>query len=52
MLTRAGATFSTLTLGRYSKLFVDYDKTPLALSAQRSGYQVVEVSGMREGTRD
>ena len=52
MLTRAGAIFSTLTLGRYSKLFVDYEKTPLALSAQRSGAQVVEVSGMSEGTRD
>lgn len=52
MLARAGAIFSTLTLGRYSKLFVDYEKTPLALSAQRSGAQVVEVSGMSEGTRD
>jgi uncharacterized protein YhaN len=52
MLRRAGAIFSTLTLGRYSKLFVDYEKTPLALSAQRVGGQVVEVSGMSEGTRD
>jgi chromosome segregation protein len=51
MLARAGAIFSTLTLRRYSRLFVDYDKTPVALSAQRDG-GVVEVSGMSEGTRD
>ena len=52
MLARAGAIFSTLTLGRYSKLFVDYDKTPLSLSALRTDGRQVEVSGMSEGTRD
>ena len=52
MLARAGAIFSTLTLGRHSKLFVDYDKTPLSLSALRTDGRQVEVSGMSEGTRD
>ena len=52
MLLRAGAIFSTLTLGRYSKLFVDYQKTPLSLSALRNDGRQVEVSGMSEGTRD
>ena len=52
MLLRAGAIFSTLTLGRYSKLFVDYQKTPLSLSALRTDGRQVEVSGMSEGTRD
>lgn len=52
MLARAGAIFATLTLGQYSKLFVDYEKTPLSLSALRTNTQVVEVSGLSEGTRD
>jgi uncharacterized protein YhaN len=52
MLARAGAIFSTLTLGRYSRLFVDYEKTPLSLSALGSDGRQVEVSGMSEGTRD
>lgn len=52
MLARAGAIFSTLTLGRYSKLFVDYEKTPLSLSALRTDGRQVEVSGMSVGTRD
>lgn len=52
MLARAGAVFATLTLGRYSKLFVDYDKSPLSLSALRTDGRQVEVSGMSEGTRD
>ena len=52
MLARAGAIFSTLTLGRYTKLFVDYEKTPLSLSALRTDGRQVEVSGMSEGTRD
>ena len=52
MLARAGAIFSKLTLGRYSKLFVDYEKTPLSLSALRADGRHVEVSGMSEGTRD
>jgi uncharacterized protein YhaN len=52
MLARAGAIFSTLTLGRYSKLFVDYEKTPLSLSALRTDGRQVEVFGLSEGTRD
>ena len=52
MLARAGAIFSTLTLGRYSKLLVDYEKTPFSLSALRTDGRQVEVSGMSEGTRD
>lgn len=52
MLARAGAIFSTLTLGRYVKLFVDYEKTPLSLSALRTDGRQVEVAGMSEGTRD
>lgn len=52
MLTRAGAIFSTLTLNRYTKLFVDYDRAPPSLSALRTDGKVVEVPGMSEGTRD
>lgn len=52
MLSRAGAIFAKLTLGRYSKLFVDYEKTPLSLSALRVDGRDVEVAGMSEGTRD
>ncbi len=52
MLAHAGAIFSKLTMGRYSKLFVDYEKTPLSLSALRADGRHVEVSGMSEGTRD
>ncbi len=52
MLARAGSIFATLTLGQYSKLFVDYDKTTLSLSALRANGPVVEVAGLSEGTRD
>ena len=52
MLSRAGVIFSGLTLGRFKKLLVDYDKEPLTLAAQRHTGEVVEVSGMSEGTRD
>lgn len=52
MLARAGAIFAKLTLGRYGKLFVDYEKTPLSLSALRVDGRQVEVAGMSEGTRD
>lgn len=52
MLTHAGAIFSALTLGRYAKLFVDFDNTPYRLSAVRTDGKVVEVPGMSEGTRD
>lgn len=52
MLTRAGAIFASVTLGQYSKLFVDYDKTPVSLSALHKSGRQVEVSGLSEGTRD
>ena len=52
MLARAGAIFAGLTLGQYNKLFVDYAKTPLSLSARRANGNVVDVSGLSEGTRD
>lgn len=52
MLARAGAIFCALTLGRYIKLFVDFDSTPYRLSAVRTDGKAVEVPGMSEGTRD
>ncbi|MBL0719750.1 AAA family ATPase [Piscinibacter sp. Jin2] len=52
MLARAGSIFRQLTLGRYTKLFVDYDKTPVSLSAHHADGRQVEVSGLSEGTRD
>ncbi|KAF0813916.1 hypothetical protein IGB42_01595 [Andreprevotia sp. IGB-42] len=52
MLARAGAIFATLTLGRYTKLFVDFVHTPYSLSAVRMDGKTVEVPGMSEGTRD
>jgi uncharacterized protein YhaN len=52
MLARAGTLFGALTLGQFIKLFVDYEKTPVSLSALRANGQQVEVTGMSEGTRD
>jgi uncharacterized protein YhaN len=53
MLTRAGEIFSTLTLGRYTNLFVDFENTPFRLSARRGmDGRAVDVPGMSEGTRD
>lgn len=52
MLTRAGAIFSALTIGMYTKLFVDFDSTPYKLSATRKDGKTVEVPGLSEGTRD
>jgi uncharacterized protein YhaN len=52
MLARAGAIFAILTLGRYTKLFVDFEHTPYRLSAVRTDGKTVEVPGMSEGTRD
>ncbi|MGJ7530199.1 AAA family ATPase [Variovorax sp. GB1P17] len=52
MLQRASAVFSELTLGDFTKLGVDYEKDTPALYARRKGGQVVEVSGLSEGTRD
>lgn len=52
MLSRASEIFGGLTLGRFKKLLVDYDKEPLSLAGQRSTGEAVDVSGMSEGTRD
>lgn len=52
MLARAGTLFGALTLGQFSKLFVDYEKIPVSLSALRANGQQVEVTGMSKGTRD
>ncbi|MDR5814423.1 AAA family ATPase [Caballeronia sp. LZ033] len=52
MLSRASAIFSELTLGNFSRLVVDYDRQPMALSAVRVSGEHVEIGGMSEGTRD
>ncbi|BAN24055.1 ATP-binding protein [Caballeronia insecticola] len=52
MLTRASTIFSELTLGHFSRLVVDYDRQPMALSAVRASGEHVEIAGMSEGTRD
>ncbi|SAK72503.1 AAA domain protein [Caballeronia fortuita] len=52
MLSRASTIFSTLTLGTFSRLVVDYDRQPMALSAIRASGEHVDIAGMSEGTRD
>jgi uncharacterized protein YhaN len=52
MLERAGAIFSALTLGSFTRLSVDFDSEPLALHGQRAAGPPVGVAGMSEGTRD
>jgi uncharacterized protein YhaN len=52
MLSRASTIFSELTLGNFSRLVVDYDRQPMALSAVRASGEHVEIAGMSEGTRD
>jgi len=52
MLRRAGSIFSTLTLGAFGSLVVDYEKEIPALLAKRKDGLSVEVSGLSEGTRD
>jgi len=53
LLARASSIFSTLTLGRFSRLLVDYegDKPTLA-GLREEGQEVVPVDGMSEGTVD
>lgn len=52
MLAKASAIFSTLTLGSFSRLVVDSDEaTPKLLGLRPSG-QLVDISGMSEGSRD
>ncbi|SAK95629.1 ATP-binding protein [Caballeronia ptereochthonis] len=52
MLSRASTIFAELTLGNFSRLVVDYDRQPMALSAIRASGEHVEIAGMSEGTRD
>ncbi|MEO8155027.1 MAG: chromosome segregation protein SMC, partial [Rhizobacter sp.] len=52
MLTRAGAVFSELTLGAFTKLVVHSEKEAPTLHAKRSNGQLVEVEGLSDGTRD
>jgi len=52
LLQRAGAIFSTLTSGSFSKLMVDFEREPMALEGLRSDGKLVGISGMSDGTRD
>lgn len=52
LLHRAGAIFSTLTSGSFSKLIVDFEREPMILEGLRSDGKLVDISGMSDGTRD
>ncbi|OAI11891.1 hypothetical protein A1359_14305 [Methylomonas lenta] len=52
LLQRAGAIFSTLTSGSFSKLIVDFEREPMVLEGLRSDGKLVGISGMSDGTRD
>ncbi len=52
LLQRAGAIFSTLTSGSFSKLIVDFERQPMLLEGLRSDGKPVGISGMSDGTRD
>lgn len=52
LLTRAAAIFQTLTLGRFTRLLVDFETAAPRLTALRKDGQTVEVPGLSEGTRD
>ncbi|CCE25774.1 YhaN family protein [Methylotuvimicrobium alcaliphilum] len=52
LLQRAGAIFSTLTSGSFSKLIVDFEREPMVLEGLRTDGMMVGISGMSDGTRD
>jgi uncharacterized protein YhaN len=53
MLARASTLFSTLTLGAFSRLIVDFDgDTPRLAGVRAGGAVVTPVEGMSEGTVD
>ncbi|MBC7499354.1 MAG: hypothetical protein H7315_02495, partial [Herminiimonas sp.] len=52
MLEAASTIFSSLTLGNFKRLVVDFDSQPLALEAQRSDASMVGIAGLSDGTRD
>ncbi|MFM8769511.1 MAG: ATP-binding protein, partial [Rubrivivax sp.] len=52
MLARASAIFSMLTRGSFNRLVVDSEQATPKLLGVRDGGQLVEISGMSEGSRD
>ena len=52
LLNSASTIFSTLTLGSFSKLIVDFEREPMVLEGLRSDGKPVGISGMSDGTRD
>lgn len=52
LLQRAGAIFSTLSSGSFSKLIVDFERQPMTLEGLRTDGMLVNISGMSDGTRD
>jgi len=52
MLAQASAVFRLLTLGRFKKLHVDFDKATMTLAGMRESGELVSVAGMSDGTRD
>ena len=52
LLQRAGAIFSTLTSGSFSKLIVDFEREPMVLEGLRLDGKLVGISGLSDGTRD
>ena len=52
LLNRASTIFSTLTSGAFRKLYVDFDRQPMALEGLRSDGNQVGISGLSDGTRD
>ncbi|WP_159693615.1 YhaN family protein [Cognatazoarcus halotolerans] len=52
MLERAGTLFSSLTLGGFGRLVVDYEHNPPSLNGARADNSVVPIEGMSDGTRD
>ena len=52
LLQRAGALFSQLTLGGFSRLVPDFETTPPKLIALRANGERVTIAGLSEATRD
>ena len=52
MLARASEIFSSLTLGSFSKLVVDFESDPPRLDGLRPDGRTVGITGMSDGTRD
>ena len=52
MLARASEIFSSLTLGSFSKLVVDFESDPPRLDGLRPDGRTVGIAGMSDGTRD